>query len=53
MKLLLREEDGATAIEYALILALIVLVCVAAFTLLGSSSNGLWANVNSNVSSKL
>ena len=51
MKQFCTNEDGATAIEYGLILALIVLVCVAAFTLLGSSSNGLWSNVSNNASS--
>ena len=48
-----KNQEGATAIEYALICALIVIVCVAAMTALGSSSNGLWGKVNSNVSSKL
>lgn len=47
------DERGATAIEYAVIIALIVLAIVASFTILGSSSNGLWANVNTKVSSKL
>jgi len=32
---LLRDESGATAIEYALIAGLMALVCVAAFTQLG------------------
>jgi Flp pilus assembly pilin Flp len=53
MKTLFKNEDGAAAIEYALICALIVVACVASFSLLGSSSNGLWSKVNSNVSSKL
>lgn len=53
MKHLIHNEDGATAIEYALILSLLVLACVAAFTMLGNSSNGMWGKVNNNVSSKL
>jgi pilus assembly protein Flp/PilA len=32
----LRREDGPTAVEYALVLALIVVVCVAAISTLGS-----------------
>jgi Flp pilus assembly pilin Flp len=47
------DETGATAIEYAFICALVVLACVAGFTLLGSGSNGLWSKVNTNVSTKL
>lgn len=47
------DTRGATAIEYALIAALVVLAAVGGFTVLGSSSNGLWANVNANVASKL
>ena len=53
MKKFYTNEDGATAIEYGLILALMVAVCVAAFTLLGSSSNGLWGNVSNKAGSKL
>lgn len=53
MKRFSRNISGATAIEYALIAALVVIAAVAGFTVLGSSSNGLWANINANVSSKL
>jgi len=49
----LHDTKGATAIEYALIAALIVLAVVGSFTILGRSSNGLWANVNTKVSAKL
>jgi pilus assembly protein Flp/PilA len=34
----LREEDGPTAVEYAVMLALIVVVCLAAIGLLGEAS---------------
>jgi pilus assembly protein Flp/PilA len=34
-----RREDGPTAVEYAVMLALIVIVCVAAVTALGSNAN--------------
>jgi pilus assembly protein Flp/PilA len=53
MKQFCKNDDGATAIEYGLILALIVIVCVASFSLLGSSSNGMWANIGSTAGSKL
>lgn len=32
----LRREDGPTAVEYALVLALIVVVCIVGITALGS-----------------
>jgi pilus assembly protein Flp/PilA len=31
----LREEDGATAVEYAIMLVLIIAVCIAAIAILG------------------
>jgi pilus assembly protein Flp/PilA len=41
----LRDEDGPTAVEYAVMLALIVVVCIAAITSLGSSANNTFSNV--------
>jgi pilus assembly protein Flp/PilA len=35
----LRREDGPTAVEYAVMLALIIVVCIAAITTLGSNAN--------------
>ena len=35
----LRREDGPTAVEYAVMLALIIVVCIAAVTTLGRSAN--------------
>jgi pilus assembly protein Flp/PilA len=35
----LRNEDGPTAVEYAVMLALIVVVCIAAISVLGSNAN--------------
>ncbi|HVL14940.1 MAG TPA: Flp family type IVb pilin, partial [Gemmata sp.] len=32
----LKKEDGPTAVEYAVMLALIIVVCIAAITALGS-----------------
>ena len=32
----LKKEDGPTAVEYAVMLALIIVVCIAAITTLGS-----------------
>jgi pilus assembly protein Flp/PilA len=35
----LRAEDGPTAVEYAVMLALIIVVCITAITTLGSNTN--------------
>ena len=35
----LKREDGPTAVEYAVMLALIVVVCVVSITALGSNAN--------------
>ena len=39
-----REQEGATAVEYALMLALIAVVIVGAVTLLGSNTSDLYAD---------
>jgi pilus assembly protein Flp/PilA len=40
-----RGEDGPTAVEYAVMLALIVVVCITAITTLGSNANKTFSNV--------
>lgn len=35
----LKSEDGPTAVEYAVMLALIVVVCIAAVTTIGTNAN--------------
>jgi pilus assembly protein Flp/PilA len=41
----LRKEDGPTAVEYAVMLALIIVVCITAITTLGSNANKTFSNV--------
>ena len=41
----LRNEDGPTAVEYAVMLALIVVVCITAITTLGSNASNTFNNV--------
>lgn len=41
----LRSEDGPTATEYAVMLALIIIVALGAITLLGSKVNTIFTNV--------
>lgn len=47
----LSSEDGATAIEYALMVALIAMVIIAAVTFIGLSTNQLYEDVGAAVSS--
>lgn len=39
MRRFLRSEDGPTAVEYAVMLALIVIVCLAAIQTIGTEAN--------------
>ena len=41
----LHSEDGPTAVEYAVMLALIVVVCIAAIGLHGSNASNTFSNV--------
>ncbi len=40
------EEDGPTAVEYAIMLALIIGVCVAAITLVGTETNTFYQDTS-------
>jgi len=44
-------EDGPTAVEYAVMLALIIVVCIAAITTLGSNASNTFSNVALNTAS--
>jgi pilus assembly protein Flp/PilA len=43
-----KKEDGPTAVEYAVMLALIIVVCIAAITTLGTNANSTFGNVSLN-----
>jgi pilus assembly protein Flp/PilA len=43
----LREDDGPTAVEYAVMLALIIVVCIVAITTLGQNAQGTFLYVGS------
>jgi pilus assembly protein Flp/PilA len=47
----LRREDGPTAVEYAVMLALIIVVCIAAITALGSAANQTFTSVGNTIGS--
>ena len=47
----LRREDGPTAVEYAVMLALIIVVCITAITALGTNANKTFTNVGDAIGS--
>ena len=47
----LASEDGPTAVEYAIMLALIIVVCITAITGLGSVINGKFTSLSTTVAS--
>ena len=40
-----KAEDGPTAVEYAVMLALIIVVCILAITTLGENANAIFQSV--------
>ncbi|MEO7679415.1 MAG: Flp family type IVb pilin [Sphingomonas sp.] len=49
MAALLRDRKGATAVEYGLIVSLIVIGMLVGLTQLGSATSLLWGNINTKV----
>ena len=47
----LKSEDGPTAVEYAVMLALIIVVCLAAIQILGSNANKAFDTVGQSIGS--
>jgi pilus assembly protein Flp/PilA len=47
----LKSEDGPTAVEYAVMLALIIVVCLTAITTLGQRANDTFNNVANTIPS--
>jgi pilus assembly protein Flp/PilA len=45
----LKNEDGPTAVEYAVMLALIIVVCIAAISALGSNASNTFQYVGNKV----
>jgi pilus assembly protein Flp/PilA len=41
----LKDESGPTAVEYAVMLALIIVVCITAITALGTNANNTFSYV--------
>jgi pilus assembly protein Flp/PilA len=47
----LKAEDGPTAVEYAVMLALIIVVCITAITALGTNANKTFTSVSNTIGS--
>ena len=47
----IQGEDGPTAVEYAVMLALIIVVCIAAITALGTNANATFTSVSNTIGS--
>lgn len=45
-----RDTSGATAVEYGLIVSLIVIACMGAFESVANENTGLWATVTNKTS---
>ena len=46
-----KDESGASAVEYGLLVALIVVVIIAGVTLLGTSINTIFTNAGNSIAS--
>ena len=49
MRRFMVSEDGPTAVEYAVMLALIVIVCLSAISTLGTNAKTTFTNVGASV----
>ena len=46
---LIRDESGPTAVEYAVMLALIVIICLSAIRTIGTNANTVFTNVGRSI----
>ena len=49
----MKSEDGPTAVEYAIMLALIVIVCLTAIQAVGTAANTAFQNVTTQMNATL
>jgi pilus assembly protein Flp/PilA len=49
----LRDESGPTGVEYAVMLALIICVCIGAVGFFGSTASGSWTDTNGKLGSAM
>jgi len=46
---LIKDDSGATLVEYGLIIALIAIVCIAAITTIGKNMNTMFTKIGTDV----
>ena len=51
IKRFVREEEGATAVEYGVLIALIIAVCIIVIAAIGREVNDAFSKVNARLSS--
>ena len=49
----LKDESGATAIEYGLIMSLMTIACIVAFVALSAGSDGMWNKIQNLIGNAL
>ncbi len=49
VKRFLTSEDGPTAVEYAVMLALIIIVCMISIQTLGTNTNNTFTNISASL----
>jgi pilus assembly protein Flp/PilA len=49
----MKSEDGPTAVEYAIMLALIVIVCLTAIQAVGTATNSAFENITTQMDATL
>ena len=49
----LRDESGPTAVEYAVMLALIIGVCIGAIGFFGTTASGSWQDTSGKLSTSM
>jgi pilus assembly protein Flp/PilA len=47
----LRNEDGPTAVEYAVMLALIIVICLASIAVIGKNASATYSKVGASLAS--
>jgi pilus assembly protein Flp/PilA len=43
---LARQDEGASAVEYAVLIAMIIAICIAVIAAIGTKTNGLYEILN-------
>jgi pilus assembly protein Flp/PilA len=48
---IIREEDATTSVEYAVMLAMIIMVCIGTVAAFGGQTGSLWGSTNTKLNS--